>query len=281
MSEIVGIYGTTHNPLLWRVMGDGSAPPDDLVATRDAFASLAGRMEEARPDTIVVIATDHLTQWFYDNMPSFLVGKTSAVPATFWNEEREFGLPYRTLGGDGELARDILGGGIERGVDFSASDDFRADHSVLVPLLYLNPGLDIPVVCVFTNCMAAPLPPAERFFQVGQAIRKSIEDSPLNRRVAVVASGHLATEVGGPRHFNGSPDHEFDEAAVGWMRDGEVDKAIGTLTYDRLRAAGNVSHQFLNFMVTMGIADGAPAISAEGVKSRFATSPFFEWPTDS
>lgn len=271
MAEIVGIFGTTHNPLLWRARGD------DLAATRAGFSLLAERLAAARPDVIVVVATDHLTQWFYDNMPSFLVGKAPSIPATFWNEEREFGLPTAALQGDPALARDLLGGGIERGVDFAASDGFRADHSVLLPLLYLTPSLDIPVVPVFTNCMAPPLPPAARFFHLGSVIRQAIEDSPLTRRVAVVSSGHLATEVGGPRHFAGSPDPGFDEQAVEWMRAGDVDGVLKALTYERLREAGNVTHQFLNFLVTMGVAGGAPAAYADGAASRFATSPFFEW----
>ncbi|WP_283133349.1 extradiol ring-cleavage dioxygenase [Rhizohabitans arisaemae] len=276
MSELVGVYGTTHNPLLWRLLG-GESVPADLRPTLDGFLRLRESIAEARPDVLVVVATDHLTQWFYDNMPSFLIGKESTIPATFWNEEREFGLPQATLKGDRDLARDLLGGGMERGIDFAASDDFRADHSILLPLLYLTPELDIPIVPVFTNCMAPPLPKASRFFEVGTAIRQSILDSPLDRRVAVVASGHLATEVGGPRHFAGSPDRAFDEEAVGWMRDGDVEKAIASLTYDRMRDAGNVTHQFLNFLVTMGVAEGAPASYADGAHSRFATSPFFEW----
>ncbi|NUR92983.1 MAG: extradiol ring-cleavage dioxygenase [Nonomuraea sp.] len=271
MAEIVGIYGTTHNPLLWRARGD------DLAATRAGFDHLRVRLAEARPDVVLVVATDHLTQWFYENMPSFLIGKAPSIPATFWNEEREFGLPYREMSGDAALAREVLGGGIERGVDFAASDSFRADHSVLVPLLYLTPELDVPVVPVFTNCMAPPLPTAARFFQVGEVLRQAVEDSPLERRVAVVASGHLATEVGGPRHFAGSPDPGFDEAAVEWMAAGDVDGALKALSYDRLVEAGNVTHQFLNFMVAMGVAGGAPALHAEGARSRFATSPFFEW----
>ncbi|MFI6815001.1 extradiol ring-cleavage dioxygenase [Nonomuraea sp. NPDC050328] len=271
MAELVGVYGSTHNPLLWRARGQ------DLDSTRAGFDRLRDRLARARPDVLVVVATDHLTQWFYDNMPAFLVGKAEHIPATFWNEEREFGLPYRELAGDVALARDLLGGGIERGVDFAASDAFRADHSVLLPLLYLTPELDVPVVPVFTNCMAPPLPGAARFFQVGQVLRQAIEDSPLERRVAVIASGHLATEVGGPRHFAGSPDPGFDERAVTWLAEGRVDEALAALTYDRLREAGNVSHQFLNFLVAMGVADGRPAVHAEGARSRFATSPFFEW----
>ncbi|MBO2449988.1 extradiol ring-cleavage dioxygenase [Actinomadura barringtoniae] len=276
MAEITGIYGVPHNPLLWRALRQDPLP-DDLKAVAREFARLRSRLTETRPDTLLVISTDHLTQWFHDNMPAFLVGKAPEIPATFWAEEREFGIPPATLRGDAELGRALLTGGVARGVDFAASDEFRADHSVLIPLLYLRPELDLPIVCLFTNCMAPPLPPPERFYRVGEIVRQTLEESPLQRRIAVIASGHLATEVGGPRHFAGSPDTDFDAWSVGLLRKGAVEETLRSMTFERLLAAGNVSHQFLNFLVTMGVANGAPAMSASGEPSRFATSPFFEW----
>lgn len=275
MSELVAVVGVQHNPLLWRTLADPR--DDDLVALRDAFAATSQRLLAARPDVLVIFATDHLTQWFYDNMPTFLIGKAPTVPATFPNEEREFGIPERELHGDVDLASWLLHDCLGRGVDFASSDEYRADHSVLVPLHFLTPAYDIPMVPIFTNCIAPPLPPAHRVFAVGQAVRASIGDCPLPRRVAVLASGHLATEVGGPRHFQGSPDLDFDAEAVAMVRDGKLSELDRLASFERLRAAGNVSHQFLNFVAAMGVVDGRPATHATAVYSRFATSPFFEW----
>jgi hypothetical protein len=88
----------------------------------------------------------------------------------------------------------------------------------------------------------------------------------------------LATEVGGPRHFAGSPDLDFDRDAVALVGAGAMDALAQLATFERLTAAGNVSHQFLNFVLAMGVAGGQPAAEARAVYSRFATSPFFEWP---
>jgi protocatechuate 4,5-dioxygenase beta chain len=278
MSELVATVGVQHNPLLWRVLADPH--DDDLVALRDAFRETSARLLATRPDVLVIFATDHLTQWFYDNMPTFLIGKAPVVRTTFPNEEREFGLPERTLAGDVDLATWLLNDGITRGVDFASSDEYRADHSVLVPLHYLTPDLDIPIVPIFTNCIAPPLPPAERLYAVGQAVRASIDKCPLHRRIAVLASGHLATEVGGPKHFRGSPDLDFEAEAVDMVRNGRLGDLDKLATFDRLRDAGNVSHQFLNFVAAMGVVGGRPATHAKAMYSRFATSPFFEWYAD-
>jgi aromatic ring-opening dioxygenase catalytic subunit (LigB family) len=275
MSALVAVVGVQHNPLLWRTLADPREP--DLVALRDEFAAVSARLLATRPDTLVVIGTDHLTQWFYENMPSFLIGKAPVIPATFASEQREFGITPHVLAGDVPLATWLLGDGLTRDIDFACSDEFRADHSILVPLRFLSPGLDIPIVPVFTNCMAPPLPRAERFYAVGEVIRASLDACPLPRRVAVIASGHLATEVGGPRHFRGSPDSSFDEAAVATVAAGYTDDLVKLASFERLAAAGNVSHQFLNFVAAMGVAGGRPATRATGLRSRFATSPFFEW----
>ena len=277
MSTLTGIFGVQHNPMLWRTLADPK--DDDLIALRDAYAASSQRLLAMRPDVVVVIATDHLTQWFYENMPTFLVGKAERIPATFHNEEREFGLPRAELRGHLQLAAWLHEDGLRRGVDFASSEDFRADHSIFVPLHFLTPALDVSIVPVFTNCIAPPLPSAERFFELGEVLRASIEACPLALRVVVVASGHLATEIGGPKHFAGSPDVEFDQEAVAMVGAGALDEVRRLATFERLRDAGNVTHQFLNFVAAMGVAAGKPADVAEARFSRFATSPFFEWHT--
>lgn len=237
-------------------------------------------MAASRPDVIVIVTTDHLRQWFYDNMPTFLIGKAPAMPGTFPDEHRDFGIPPVELTGDPALAGWLHRDGIAAGFDLAASDDFRVDHSVVVPLLFLRPALDLPIVPVFTNTMAPPFAPAARFYQLGQALRRSIESNPDDRRVLVIGSGHTATEVGGPRQFRGSPSPEFDEHSLAHFRNGDPAALIGLCTDDTLLAAGNLTHQFLNFMVAFGVVDGRPADRAEVHPSPFSSSPFLEWYSD-
>ena len=55
--------------------------------------------DDARPDVLVMIGSDHFHQLWLDNMPQFLVGKAPWFDANFYNEEREFGLRGRPRGG--------------------------------------------------------------------------------------------------------------------------------------------------------------------------------------
>ncbi len=277
MAEIVLALGVPHTPLLWRLLEP--EVPDDLKPVAAAFAHFRNLLEAARPDTIVLVASDHFRQLSTANMPAFLVGKDPLMRGTHPNEVRHFGLPECQVPGDPELARLMVGHHeVPPGFDFAFSDEMWLDHAYVVPLLYLTPSLDIPVVPLNTNCNAPPIPGARRFAELGAHLRDTLEASPLDRRVALVASGHLSYELGGPRQFSGGPSGpEFDERALEWVGSGDVEAALAGCTYEDLLEAGNLTFQFLNFVVCMGAARGSPASSVEGVVCRFGTEPFFAW----
>ena len=86
-------------------------------------------------------------------------------------------------------------------MDFSYSNELTIDHSIIVPMMFVRPEMDIPIVPILTNCIAPPMPRPKRFYEVGVAIRKAIDSIPGDRRVGVLVSGHLSLEVGGPRQF--------------------------------------------------------------------------------
>ena len=275
MSKLVAVFSVQHNPLLWRALKAPTSP--DLVALRAEFAACAQRLAALRPDVLLMVGTDHLRQWFYDNMPAFLIGKAATMPGTFPDEARDFGLPTASLTGDPELAASLLESGLRAGFDLASSDEYRVDHCVMVPLLFLRPALDLPVVPFFSNAIAPPIAPASRFLQVGTFLRRAIQDCPLPRRVAVIASGHTATEVGGPRQFSGSPGPEFDEATTRLLAAGDAPGLVDYCTDETLVAAGNLTHQFLNFVTALGIAGCRPADSLKVLPTPFSSSPFFEW----
>ncbi len=198
---------------------------------------------------------------------------------TFENEIRTFGLDPWEMAGDPELAGWLLGDAeLAGGFDFAMSNEWVLDHSFSLPAVFMTPGLDVPIVPIHTNANIPPIPTARRYAELGGYLRRRIEAAPFDRRVAIIGSGHLATEIGGPRQFlgGGSPDQVFDDDAVGWMAEGDLDGAIAGCSFERLAAAGNVTGQFLNFVAALAAA-GRPASFAEATPSRFANGPFFWW----
>lgn len=79
---------------------------------------------------------------------------------------------------------------------------------------------------VYTNIFAPPLPRQKRFVQLGRTIRELVESWPGDRRVAIIGTGHLSLELGGPRQFGPhGPDPEFDAKAVEWISSGDIEGA--------------------------------------------------------
>jgi protocatechuate 4,5-dioxygenase beta chain len=277
MAELVEIMGISHSPNFPGQIAETNPEPAITEAARD-YELMRQRMAGTKPDAMIVIASDHLNQFFMDNMPAFLIGKAPRAEGPFPHEMRTFGIaPYRA-DVEVDMAKSMLQLAPKMGVDFSFSDEFRIDHAFTVPLNFIRPEMDLPIIPIFTNVMAPPVPPAKRFFEVGKALRKIIDALPSNKRVGVLSSGHLAIEIGGPKEGRSSSDPEFDRRMMNLLGHGEVENVIREATWDKMMASGNVTPGFLNFVLLMGLADGMPP-SVWGV--RFPKSkgsvPYMAW----
>ncbi len=255
MAKLVEIIGITHNPFLPGMIAAGGDDPAIAQAGKD-YARMRQKMAEAKPDVLVVVASDHLNQWFMDNMPAFSIGKAARAQGPVAHEIHTFRLqPYAT-DVDVDLAKGLLKEGFREGVDFAYSDEFTIDHAFTVPLSFVRPEMDLPIVPIWTNVIAPPVPPAERFFAVGKALRRVIEGLPTDKRVGVLSSGHLAVEVGGPKRPTYSSDVEFDRRMMDLIAAGEAETVVREATWERLLQAGNVAAGFLNYVLLLGLADG-------------------------
>src|SRR5579875_1473284 len=245
MAKLVAILATTHHPFYYRTsrLPPGQAPPFAAEWVRKV-ESYRQTLTRARPDVLVMVGSDHFHQLWLDNMPQFLVGKAPFYDANFYNEEREFGLPRMLLRGHEELSAHLLREGLDAGFDLAFSNELRIDHSITCPIITLRPGADLPIVPVYTNIFAPPMPRPSRFVALGQAIRRMVESWPAGQRVAIIGTGHLSLELGGPRQFGEhSPDPEFDRKAVEWIATGDVDSCLAEVTLDSLHTPGNATHE--------------------------------------
>jgi protocatechuate 4,5-dioxygenase beta chain len=276
MATIVQAIGVTHNPFLPREFRENPDSEPGIRRAYDNFLLMRKKLAEARPDVIIVVASDHLNQWFMDNMPPFLIGKAPVAKGPFPHEVRTHKLSEYKADVDGDLARVLLRGGLNRGVDFSFSDEFVVDHAFTMPLELIRPEMDLPIVPIFTNTIAPPIPSARRFYEVGLAVRSIIEELSPDKRVAVIASGHTSLDVGGPK-TNQSVDPEFDTKMMDWIAKGDGVAAVQEATWERMFQAGNQTPGFCNFLFLVGLARSAPATYVDLNPCRYAASPFMAW----
>src|SRR5207248_1731114 len=91
----------------------------------------------------------------------------------------------------------------------------------------------------------------------GQMVSAAIEALPGSQRVAVIASGVLSGDIGGPRAHPGGPGGPPDEAWVRFgldcMRTANTNDLLNATTRDRLRQAGNVAGEILNWIALLGV----------------------------
>jgi protocatechuate 4,5-dioxygenase beta chain len=225
-----------------------------------------------------MVGSDHFHQLWLDNMPQFLVGKAPFYDANYYNEEREFGLPKLLLTGHEELSGHILRAGLDAGFDFAFSNELRVDHSITCPIFTVRPQNDLPVVPIYTNIFAPPLPRPERFVKLGQTLREIIDGWPSDLRVAVIGTGHLSLELGGPRQFGEhGPDPEFDARAVEWIGNGDLDGVLANVTLDSLHSPGNATHGFMDFMLMMGVAGYSKADYVDNLDLFHTMEAYFTW----
>jgi protocatechuate 4,5-dioxygenase beta chain len=276
VAKLVEIIGIGHNPLMHlRLTNSGDQSPE-VVKLRERFGELQQRLTDARPDVLLCIGNDHLNTLFMDNMPAFLVGKSPHAEGP-WDWELDLGLPSYEAPVDVSLAKGIVSGGFNHSVDFAFSDEFKIDHAHTIPLKHLRPQMDLPIVPIFCNVMAPPIPTARRFYQVGEALRDIIEELPADSRVAAVCSGHLSVEIGGARSTMGACDPEFDYWSVDMVGRGDVEAVCRELTFERFWQSGNYTAGFLTFVMLLGLARGIPASLYDIMPMGPANNPFFVW----
>jgi protocatechuate 4,5-dioxygenase beta chain len=161
------------------------------------------------------------------------------------------------VAGEAALASHVRARAIAGGFDLSLVQEFEVDHSIMVPLHFLTPDMQIPIVPLFINGLAPPLPSARRCLALGRAVGDAIADWPANKRVAVVGSGSFSLEIGGPKiplgERAGTPDPQWARHVQDHLEHGRVDDLVEESTPARLAQAGNIGGELLNWIAMLGV----------------------------
>src|SRR5207244_9164370 len=92
-------------------------------------------------------------------------------------------------------------------------------------------------VPVKRNCTVPPVATPGGSYQVGAILRDVVKAFPGNERVAVVATGGLSHEPGGPRYF--WVDEEFDRWFLDFLKRGDHAALLRECTLERMEEAGS------------------------------------------
>ena len=174
------LHCMSHSPLFGHVDPEQSVLEEVNTVISDARQRIAA----FAPDLIILFAPDHYNGFFYDVMPSFCIGTVAHAIGDFGTLAGPLLVPQA-------LAESCAAAVLERGIDSAVSYRMQLDHGAAQPLEFLIGGLQkIPVIPVFINSVATPLPSFQRARLLGEAIGQWAR--LLDKRVLFLGSGGLS-----------------------------------------------------------------------------------------
>jgi len=259
MARIVAAMAMTHSPGLTGWFD--RAPQSHQTLALQAMKEMRERLAAARPDVIVAFSNDHLLNWPINNTPEYTVGIDAAhVGPADWYDEW-LALDKYKIPGHPALARYIVNEGARRRLAFSYLRRMQFDDGISVPMHYLNPSSSIPLVPVTMNCTIPPIPTPERAYQVGTTLREMLTAYPGDARIAVLGTGGLSHEPGGPRYF--WVDEEFDLWFLDLLKKGDHAALLRECTLERMEAAGSGgTAELLAWILVMAFTRGPAEVLA-------------------
>jgi aromatic ring-opening dioxygenase catalytic subunit (LigB family) len=235
MAEIVAAMALTHSPGLTGWFD--AAPADQRALALTALGEMRIRLETARPDVLLMFSNDHLLNWPINNTPEYTVGigDRHVGPADWYDEW--LALKKYEVPGHPALARHLVNAAARQRLALAYLRDMQFDDGISVPLHYLCPDMRIPLVPVSMNCTVPPIPTPARAYEVGVTLREIVRAFPGRDRVAVIATGGLSHEPGGPRYF--WVDEEFDLWFLDLLKRGDHAALLRECTLQRMEEAGS------------------------------------------
>lgn len=224
-------------------------------ALRDPFYENFFRMgEEIRgecPDALILVAAEHFANFFMDNMPAYCMGMADCYEGPI-EDPQWLAIDRQQVPGNADLSRRLIERVMER-VDLAYAQEWKFDHGIMVPLHFLTPRYDLPVIPVNVNCQGPPLTPLHRAYEFGRALRAACD--ALDERIALVGTGGIS-------HWPATPDSGKINAA--WDRQfldrwtaNDRDALIGYSDEETYRDAGQGGFEIRTFITVAGAAEGA------------------------
>jgi aromatic ring-opening dioxygenase catalytic subunit (LigB family) len=228
-----------------------------------AYRQLRAQLLAARPDALIVVAAEHFANFFMNNMPSFAIGMAEHYRGPI-EDPRWLRIERTRIPGDAALSRALISE-VMQTVDVAFAEEWQFDHGIMVPLHFLTPAYDLPIVPVNINCQGPPLTPLHRAWAFGEALRRAADKLP--QRLALIGTGGIS-------HWPATPDSgRINEA---WDRE-LLDRWVrndrqALLSYgdaDTYRDAGQGGFEIRTFISVAAAARG------RGQLQHYAPIPIF------
>ena len=142
-----------------------------------AFMELRRRVDMARLDVLVLFTAEHWANFFLDHMSAFCIGTATSYsgPIEPWLK-----IGASKIRGDVLLAQTLLDACYANDLEPSFAHEMRFDHGTMIPLHFLTPDMQLPVVPIVINTLAAPFPSIPRWVATPTPICRRLAQVPWN-----------------------------------------------------------------------------------------------------
>ena len=233
----------------------GRADLVENTAKRDEFyAKLDTQRQEIEgsgAEALIVIAAEHFANFFMDNMPAFCMGIGSQYEGPIEDPEW-LRIPKTKVPGAADLGtrltREVM-----KTVDVAYAEEWKFDHGIMVPLHFLTPKYDLPIIPVNINCQGPPLTPLHRAWAFGEALRRACDSVP--EKIAIVGTGGIS-------HWPATPDsgkinEPWDRDFLDRLMRNDKDALLAYDDIETYRDAGQGGFEIRTFIAIAAAAGGA------------------------
>lgn len=224
-------------------------PPEQRASVHRALAQMRDELHAAHVDALIVLTSEHWANFFLDHIGAFCVGRGEgfAGPIEPWLNVAKTVVP-----GAPALATAIIEAAYASGVEPSYAHELEFDHGTMVPLHFLTPAMDVPVVPIIFNTLAFPQPTAKRCFAFGEIIGDVARASA--QRIGIIATGGMSHDPGERNH--GIIDSAFDRRFLDAMSSAD-NAALTRLSGADFAAAGAGAFELLSWVALRGALGSA------------------------
>jgi len=272
--DILGGFACSHAGFL--ISDFDRADPKARDTVYEGFSRMRDEIQRAKPDALVVVATDHGRIYPLNHQPQFVLGVSARARGI-----GDAGLPTCEVPIHQKVAQQILEGCIEAGVDLAYSEDVSIDHSFVTPLMLTTPDLDVPIVPLVQNTRMPPMPTLQRSYKVGEVLGQVLRTAS-GGKVAILGTGGLSHWVGDEPRRNflqqpagtrfgheqefplvlgerGEINSQFDREFLETLERGAAVQFVREWSNERLvEVGGNGAQEIRNWLLVAGVAQDAP-----------------------
>lgn len=229
----------------------------DLVkntAKRDEFYAKLDQqrreIEASGAEALIVMAAEHFANFFMNNMPAFCIGIGEQYSGPIEDPEW-LKIPKTVIPGAPDLGR-RLAREIMQSVDTAYAEEWKFDHGIMVPLHFLTPNYDLPIIPVNINCQGPPLTPLHRAWAFGEALRRACDS--VAEKVAIVGTGGIS-------HWPATPDsgkinEAWDREFLDRLLRGDKEALLSYTDEETYRDGGQGGFEIRTYIAAAAAAGG-------------------------